>query len=71
MSHASHAGVGMFLVLHSISSANAFFAAGLALTIALLFVGAMLLLTGAFVAFFIEIRVATAALRIGLPRAGA
>jgi VIT1/CCC1 family predicted Fe2+/Mn2+ transporter len=51
--------------------ANAFFAAGLALTIALLFVGAMLLLTGAFVAFFIEVRVATAALRIGLRRAGA
>jgi len=50
--------------------ANAFFAAGLALTIALLFVGAMLLLTGAFVAFFIEVRVATAALRIGMPRGG-
>lgn len=50
--------------------ANAFFEAGLALTIALLFVGAMLLLTGAFVAFFIEVRVATMALRIGLPRAG-
>ncbi len=50
--------------------ANAFFATGLALTIALLFVGAMLVLTGAFVAFFIEIRMATAALRIGLPRDG-
>ena len=50
--------------------ANAFFEAGLALTIALLFVGAMLLLTGAFVAFFIEVRLATAALRIGLPRGG-
>lgn len=48
--------------------ANAFFEAGLALTIALLFVGAMLLLTGAFVAFFIEVRLATAALRIGLSR---
>ena len=48
--------------------ANAFFEAGLALTIALLFVGAMLLLTGAFVAFFIEVRLATSALRIGLPR---
>jgi len=45
--------------------ANAFFNAGLAATIALLFVGAMLLLTGAFVAFFIEVRLATAALRIG------
>jgi hypothetical protein len=51
--------------------ANAFFAAGLALTIALLFVGAMLLLTGAFVAFFIEVRLAIKALRIGMPRAGA
>lgn len=50
--------------------ANAFFEAGLALTIALLFVGALLLLTGAFVAFFIEIRLAIAALRIGLPRDG-
>jgi hypothetical protein len=30
----------------------------------------MLLLTGAFVAFFIEVRLATSALRIGLPRAG-
>jgi hypothetical protein len=48
--------------------ANAFFEAGLALTIALLFVGAMLLLTGAFVAFFIEVRLATAALRIGSSR---
>jgi Protein of unknown function (DUF2721) len=50
--------------------ANAFFEVRLGLTIALLFVGAMLLLTGAFIAFFIEVRVATAALRIGLPRAG-
>lgn len=49
--------------------ANAFFEAGLALTIALLFVGAMLLLTGAFIAFFIEVRLATTALRIGLPKA--
>ena len=48
--------------------ANAFFEVGLALTIALLFVGAMLLLTGAFVIFFIEVRLATAALRIGLSR---
>jgi Protein of unknown function (DUF2721) len=47
--------------------ANAFFAAGLGLTIALLFVGAMLPLTGAFIAFFIEVRLATTALRIGLP----
>jgi hypothetical protein len=46
--------------------ANAFFGAGLAATIALLFVGAMLLITAAFVAFFIEVRLATAALRIGI-----
>ena len=45
------------------------FEARLALTIALLFVGAMLLLTGAFVAFFIEVRLAISALRIGRPRA--
>jgi hypothetical protein len=51
--------------------ANAFFEAGLALTIALLFVGSMLLVTGAFVAFFIEVRLATSTLRIGLPRSGA
>jgi hypothetical protein len=50
--------------------ANAFFAARLALTIALLFVGAMLLVTGAFVAFFIEVRLATSALRIGTPPSG-
>jgi hypothetical protein len=30
----------------------------------------MLLLTGAFVAFFIEVRLAIKALRIGLPRSG-
>jgi hypothetical protein len=51
--------------------ANAFFEAGLALTIALLFVGSMLLVTGAFVAFFIEVRLATSTLRIGPPRSGA
>lgn len=50
--------------------ANAFFEARLGLTIALLFVGAMLLLTSAFIAFFIEVRLATSALRIGMPRAG-
>jgi hypothetical protein len=47
--------------------ANAFFAAKLGLTIALLFVGALLVLTGAFICFFIEVRLATSALRIGLP----
>ncbi len=48
--------------------ASAFFGAGLAATIALLFVGSMLFLTGAFVAFFIEVRLATAHLRIGPPK---
>ena len=47
--------------------ANAFFDAHLAATIALLFVGAMLLLIGAFGAFLIEVRIATAALRFGPP----
>ena len=51
--------------------ANAFFEARLGATIALLFVGSLLVLTGAFVCFFIEVRLATAALRIGLPRPGA
>jgi hypothetical protein len=51
--------------------ANAFFAAHLAAAIALLFTAAMLLLSGAFVAFFIEVRLATAALRIGVPTAAA
>ena len=46
--------------------ANAFFDARLAATIALLFVGAMLFLIGAFGAFLIEVRIATATLRIGL-----
>lgn len=46
--------------------ANAFLAAGLALTIALLFTGAMLLLAGAFMTFLLEVRLATATLRIGL-----
>jgi hypothetical protein len=45
--------------------ANAFFGSGLAGTIALLFVGAMLLITGAYVAFLIEVWVATRHLRIG------
>ncbi len=45
--------------------ANAFFDARLAATIALLFVGAMLFLIGAFGAFLLEVRIATAALRIG------
>lgn len=46
--------------------ANAFFDAHLAGTIALLFVGSMLSLTGAFIAFLIEVRLATASMRIGI-----
>jgi hypothetical protein len=45
--------------------ANAFLGSELAVIIALLFVGAMVCLSAAFVAFFIEVRLATAALRIG------
>jgi hypothetical protein len=48
--------------------ANAFFGSGLGVAIALLFVAAMVCLSGAFITFFIEVRVATAALRIGAPR---
>ncbi len=50
--------------------ANAFLAANLAALIAILFVSAMLSLTGAFLAFLIEVRIATAAIRIGRPRSG-
>lgn len=46
--------------------ANAFFDAHLAGTIALLFVCSLLFLTGAFIAFLIEVRLATSALRIGI-----
>jgi hypothetical protein len=45
--------------------ATAFFTVGLSVTIALLFVASMLMLTGAFVAFLIEVRLATASLRFG------
>ena len=45
--------------------ANAFTGIALEGTIALLFVGAMVCLSAAFIAFFIEVRVAIAALRIG------
>jgi hypothetical protein len=48
--------------------ANAFLAANLAALIAILFVAAMLSLTGAFLAFLIEVRIATATIRIGRPR---
>ena len=47
--------------------ANAFFGLGIAGVIASLFVGSLLLLSAAFIAFFIEVRYATAALRIGAP----
>jgi len=49
--------------------ANAFLGSELALLIALLFVAAMVCLSAAFIAFFIEVRLATAALRIGPPKA--
>ncbi len=49
--------------------ANAFLGSELALLIALLFVAAMLCLSAAFIAFFIEVRLATVALRIGSPPA--
>ena len=45
--------------------ANAFFGSGLEGTIALLFVGAMVFITGAYVSFLIEVRLATRNLRIG------
>jgi uncharacterized protein DUF2721 len=50
--------------------ANAFLAVNLSALIGILFVGAMLALTGAFLVFLIEIRIATAALRIGRPHGG-
>ena len=46
--------------------ANAFLGSELAVVIALLFVGAMVCLSAAYVAFFIEVRVAVATLRIGM-----
>lgn len=48
--------------------ANAFLAVNLSGLIAILFVAAMLALTGAFLAFLIEVRIATATIRIGRPR---
>jgi VIT1/CCC1 family predicted Fe2+/Mn2+ transporter len=45
--------------------ANAFFGSGFAGTIAMLFVGAMVFITGAYIAFLIEVRLATRHLRIG------
>lgn len=49
--------------------ANAFLGSELGILIALLFVGAMVCLSAAFIAFFIEVRLAMRALRIGLPQA--
>ena len=46
--------------------ANAFLGSELGLVIALLFVGAMVCLSAAFIAFFVEVRVAVATLRIGI-----
>jgi Protein of unknown function (DUF2721) len=48
--------------------ANAFLGAGLEGTIALLFVGAMVFVSAAFIAFLVEVRIAIAALRIGHPK---
>ena len=48
--------------------ANAFFASELSVLIALLFVGAMVCLSAAYFVFFIEVRIAVAALRIGISR---
>ncbi len=48
--------------------ANAFLGSELAVLIALLFVGAMVCLSAAYVAFFVEVRIAVSALRIGMTR---
>jgi Protein of unknown function (DUF2721) len=48
--------------------ANAFFGSGFAGTIAWLFVGAMVFITGAYIAFLIEVRLATRHFRIGPQR---
>ena len=50
--------------------ANAFLGSELGVVIALLFVGAMVCLSAAFIAFFVEVRLAVAALRIGHPHGG-
>ena len=48
--------------------ADAFLGLELAKAIALLFTGAMLCLAVAYIAFFVEVRIAVAALRIGISR---
>jgi hypothetical protein len=47
--------------------ANAFLRVNLQIAIAVMFVASMSVLTGAFMAFLIEVRLATASLRIGVP----
>ncbi|HWW32184.1 MAG TPA: DUF2721 domain-containing protein, partial [Steroidobacteraceae bacterium] len=47
--------------------ADAFLGLELAKAVALLFVAAMLCLSVAYVAFFVEVRIAVSALRIGIP----
>lgn len=47
--------------------ANAFLNSNLQVAIAVMFIASMVMLTGAFVAFLIEVRLATASLRIGAP----
>lgn len=47
--------------------ANAFLHMNLQVAIAVMFIASMVMLTGAFVAFLIEVRLATASLRIGSP----
>jgi shikimate kinase len=49
--------------------AHAFLGSDLGVVIALLFTAAMVCLSAAYIAFFIEVRVAVAALRIGINRA--
>ena len=49
--------------------AHAFLGSDLGVVIALLFTGSMVCLSAAYIAFFIEVRVAVAALRIGISRA--
>ncbi len=48
--------------------ADAFLGLELAKAVALLFVAAMLCLAVAYIAFFVEVRIAVAALRIGIPQ---
>lgn len=47
--------------------ADAFLGVNLAMAVALLFTASMLCLAIAYIAFFIEVRIAVAALRIGIP----